>query len=366
MKRAIRTKILKWPLGTKAGFCISNDAEYLTLSGWASISSTFQNITGLRNALSTSIFIVNPNKKDPAMSLVNLNGTQNSDTGKILMQIRTGQIDGVHALGNFDNDEFEPFVIECGLKLIKDVNAELVWWSNHGGKNNRQNIGAEDLIMYQQGDIETSKYFSKKYADQVGTRFFWLDDSNISFKEIQKMQILNDRRLRNGEVITTFSRFRGLIGKPAPTLDSLNIQVSDGLLEHVIASKAGLVLYQHLGISKRIGLEIESIVENSDDIPELAIMAFERIGTLAKQGLWVANTSTFLDYLQARKHLVIEARAGVVTMKSGGRKIYLRGISILISAKPHIVENLENDDIIIFTGWSIEKYKFGKFILTFS
>ena len=67
-------QILKWPFGYRAGFSISNDAEYLTLNGWRSLESMFQTIFGNKGLFSTSIFLINPNDEDTAMSLFDVDG----------------------------------------------------------------------------------------------------------------------------------------------------------------------------------------------------------------------------------------------------------------------------------------------------
>jgi hypothetical protein len=333
-------KVLEWPFGYQAGFSISNDAEYLTLDGWRSLESMFQTIFGNNNLFSTSIFLINPNDEDPAMSLFDVDGSKSQDYEKISELINvSGNVDGVHAIGNFDKNDFSCFPIKDIVeKTAEDF--EFSWWSNHGSENNRQNIGSTRLQSYQEGDIASSSYYSVDLAKMLGIDFFWLDDNLVSKKELKKhAQILHTREIRDSTVITTFNRFRGLRGTFAPTLESISDQVSISMLKNIIRRNSGVIVYQHLGISARAGRSVHSIVECEGDIPGSAIEFFSSLQKLRAKGLWIAKTSVFLKYLDARQSLTVTNNGDCLILRSSSSKdISLDHISILTKFEVREVE----------------------------
>jgi hypothetical protein len=275
--------------------------------------------------------LINPNDEDPAMSLFDVDGSKSQDYEKISELIKvTGSVDGVHAIGNFDKNDFTCFPIkEIVKKTAEDF--EFSWWSNHGSKNNRQNIGSLELQSYQEGDIASSSYYSVNLAKEIGIQYFWLDNNLVSEKQIKSdTRILQDKEIRDSTLITTFNRFRGLSGKFAPTLESVGDQVSIGMLKNIIRKKYGVIVYQHLGISSRDGRSIHSIVESQADIPTTAIEFFTNLQTLSHKGLWIAKTSVFLKYLDARQNITVTNEGDCLVISSSSTKhISLDYISIL-------------------------------------
>lgn len=360
-----RIQVLRWPIGKKAGFCFANDAEYLTLSGFKVLESTFSAIMELPNCLSTSIFLVNSDINDPAMSLLDNNCSPSSDLPSILDLVKTGKIDGVHALGNFDSSYFDLEGITKGVQLITGNKLQLSWWSNHGNKNNKQNLGATDLLDYQEGDLPESKYYSKNSADALGIIFFWLDDSIATKNDILREKIFKLRTLRNGQEISTFLRYRGLFGKPAPTLESLAEQLSENLLEEVLFRKTGISVYQHLGISRRKNGHIAGIVNSVDDIPGEAIDVFLKISLLNKKGLWVTNTTSYLNFNFAIKNLNAKYIHGKIKLDSNSKTISLHNVSLLSKNKLEIDQIDYDSNFIKFKYAESERIKANKYVLTF-
>lgn len=333
-------QILKWPFGYRAGFSISNDAEYLTLNGWRSLESMFHTIFGNKGLFSTSIFLINPNDEDPAMSLFDVDGLKSQDYEKISELIKvTGSVDGVHAIGNFDKNDFTCFPIQDIIEKTAE-NFEFSWWSNHGSDTNRQNIGSLELQSYQEGDIASSSYYSVNLAKKLGIKYFWLDNNLVSEKGIKiDARILQDKEIRDSTIITTFNRFRGLTGKYAPTLESISEQVSISMLKNLIRKKSGVIVYQHLGISSRNGRSIHSIVESQADIPSPAIEFFNSLQRLSHKGLWIAKTSVFLKYLDARRNITVTNNGDCLILSSNSTKyISLDYISILTKFEVHQVK----------------------------
>jgi hypothetical protein len=333
-------QILKWPFGYRAGFSISNDAEYLTLNGWRSLESMFQTIFGSNRLFSTSIFLINPNHEDPAMSLFNVDGSNSQDHEKISELINVvGNIDGVHAIGNFDNDDFRNFPINEIIEKAAGKH-QFYWWSNHGSENNRQNIGSIELQKYQKGDVPSSPYYSVSSAKALGVKYFWLDDNVVNKKSLKgNSPILQEREIRDSSLITTFNRFRGLKGKFAPTLESLKDQISFSTLNNLIRKESGVIVYQHLGISARAGRSIHSIVESQEDIPGSAIDFFLQLQKLREKGLWIAKTSVFLRYLDARRSLTVTNHGDCLLLKSFSKELLsLDYISILTNFEVRQVE----------------------------
>ncbi len=300
----------------------------------------FQAIFGRKGLFSTSIFLINPNDEDPAMSLFDVDGSKSQDYEKISELIKvTGSVDGVHAIGNFDKNDFACFPIKDIVEKTAD-NFKFSWWSNHGSENNRQNIGSLELQSYQEGDIASSVYYSASLAKKLGIQYFWLDNNLVSEKGIKAdARILQDKEIRDSTLITTFNRFRGLIGKFAPTLESVGDQVSMNMLKNIIRKESGVIVYQHLGISSRYGRSINSIVESQADIPNPAIEFFSTLQRLSHKGLWIAKTSVFLKYLDARQNLTVTNDGDCLILISSSRKnISLDYISILTKFEVHQVK----------------------------
>lgn len=342
-------QILKWPLGYRAGFSISNDAEYLTLGGWRSLESMFQTIFGSKGLFSTSIFLINPNDEDPAMSLFDIDGSKSQDYEKISELIKvTGSVDGVHAIGNFDKNDFACFPIKEIVEKTAE-NFEFSWWSNHGSENNRQNIGSLELQSYQEGDITSSSYYSVNLAKILGVQYFWLDNNLVSEKKIMTdARIIQEIEIRDSTLITTFNRFRGLNGKYAPTLESVSDQVSMNMLKNLIRKKSGVIVYQHLGISSRDGRAIHSIVESQADIPSAAIEFFTSLQRLSQKGLWIAKTSVFLKYLYARQNITVANNGDCLILSSSSTNdISLDYISILTKFEVHQVKFQEHHQPVV-------------------
>jgi hypothetical protein len=342
-------QILKWPFGYRAGFSISNDAEYLTLNGWSSLESMFQAIFGNNSLFSTSIFLINPNHEDPAMSLFNVDGSNSRDYEQISELINvSGNVDGIHAIGNFDNDDYRLFPID---EIIEKAAAkhQFSWWSNHGSENNRQNIGSFQLQSYQKGDVASSPYYSVSSAKLLGVKYFWLDDNVVDKKSLRgSSPILQEREIRDSSLITTFNRFRGLEGKFAPTLESLKDQISLGTLKSLIRKESGVIVYQHLGVSARVGRSIHSIVESQKDIPGSAIDFFLELQKLRKKGLWIAKTSVFLRYIDARRSLTVTNYGDCLLLKSLNKEhLSLDYISILTKFEVRKVELWGEHNLVV-------------------
>ena len=357
-------KLLKWPYPYHAGLTISNDAEYLTLRGWLTLENFFRATFGRTGLFSTSLFLVNPDSEDPAMSLYGSDGTKSNDYDQISSLITNKSIDGIHAIGNFDNADFRDYPIP---QIISET-AEMFsfdWWSNHGSANNQQNIGHRELENYQQGDLPNSPFYSVNYARELGINYFWFDDNALTRSKMGRFsESFTTRSLRDGSTAVTFNRFRGLAGDYAPTLASLRRQISDSTLQRLLYLKQGAVIYQHLGISQRRNKAISKVVEVESDIPESAICFFQSLAEFQKKGLWVANTSTFLNYTHAVQNLSIhESRGALVISAKFGSRVCLDYVSIITK---HPIEQIYFVDaahkMVNFTEFTNSKVKSNKYL----
>lgn len=360
--------INSWPKDKKAGFCFSNDAEYLTLTGWDTVRSCFESVTNIKDSISTSFFITNPNPNDPAFSLLDSEGLEYPNTPLILELVKAGEIDGLHAIGNYDETEFNPEIIENGINLLSRSEHKINWWSNHGGTNNRQNIGAVDLENYQEGDLISSRSYSRDFTRKIGIKFFWLDDCLVTESEIDNGDIFSSRLGRDNESIETFKRYRGLNGEPAPTLHSLRKQLSDEFLENLLKKQASVVVYQHLGIACRNGREITKVVETQNDIPNEAIEVFEKIGQLARTGLWVSRTSEFLDFIHARNNLAmrIDSENVIHLINKSDMRINVSNITLTSNFLPvEIFLKQSNNTSPTKVHYFVERIKGQKFEIHF-
>lgn len=325
---ASSVRILPWPLGFRAGLAISNDAEYLTLDGLKTLDGLFSEVLG-PGVFSTSAFLLNPNTANPGFSLYAPHGSITIQDG-VGALLHSGLIDGVHAL--VDNDQGN-----ADMARVRSVVAHLSsrvrlnWWTNHGGIANRQNIGHENLTAYQEGDLATSRFYSIAMAKSLGVRYFALDDNNHLKFRPQRSETFGQVNARDGSHLVVFHRYRGLRGMPAPTLESLHLQVTPRRVESLLRRGSGVVVYQHLGVASRRGREVSAVVSSEADIPRNALNTIRMLESAQRRGLWLARTSEFLEFMWARQHLELTTRGSTVLVNTNApNSLRIDNIAVLV------------------------------------
>ena len=351
--------VLQWPIGYRAGLAIANDAEYLTLDGLSALREFFKEEFKSDKIFSTSAFLLNPNVQNPGFSI--FNNAKDFEISRLMRSLLdSGIIDGVHALVDADlgpvpNSEISPLVKKLGNKF------KLRWWSNHGSSSNLQNIGHHNLRDYQEGDVETSNYYSLDFARSMGIRYFTLDDDNRLELSLKHNQMLRTRECRDGSSITSFQRYRGLPGLPAPTLESFSDQVNSKLLKKLIHRRGGLVVYQHMGITARQGRVVDRVLNTASDIPGSAVATFREIYSLQSDGLWFARASAFLEFINARSSIFAHAKGNqlVIGGRGDGNALNLSNVAVSTRTQIHEVTYLPSLTLACEPSWEFRKTNQG-------
>lgn len=338
-------RVLRWPLGFRAGLAISNDAEYLTLDGLMTLDGLFSEVLG-PGVFSTSAFLLNPNTGNPGFSLFAPHGSITIQDGMKAL-LHSGLIDGVHALVDNDQGNADMVRVRSAVAHLSSQ-VRLNWWSNHGGIENHQNIGHEKMSAYQEGDLVTSPFYSIAMAKSLGVRYFALDDNNHLKLWGQHSKTFGQVNARDGSHLVVFHRYRGLRGMPAPTLESLPMQVTPRLIESLLRRRLGVIVYQHLGIASRRGREVSAIVSSGADVPPKAADTLRMLADAKGRGLWLARTSEFLDFLWTRKKL----------------KLTVRGSSLFVGSDDS--DSLKLDNIALSVGTKLRRVEFDGGLMNWS
>ncbi len=197
-------------------------------------------------------------------------GARSSFADEIVHYARVGWIDTLHSYGNFSSAREAPKRFtrrhaETAAEEMARVGFGFPVWTNHGGRNNRQNIGDEDYML---GDAPGSPAYHADVTCAAGVRFLW---EHVEQGLTGKADPVRTASLGNGRPIHFFTRMtatagddevarlaraRGAIVKIsskglqmtqlwAPHL--LNHQLSGKVLDSLVDRGEFLVIAQHLG-----------------------------------------------------------------------------------------------------------------------
>lgn len=280
-----QVSIRKFPYPYRCALALSNDVEYLTPKAFWDIHRYLntQEITpmgpGLGLPITCSIFMYSV---APQRSFSYFQGTTSIPSERAhwlrdLMQI--GIIDTLHAYGDFDSvGGFRRSMAEMALEELARHDIRLCVWTNHGGIENTQNIGASNAT-YQKGDLPGTLEYHTDLTNTYGFHFFWLDfnatnlvsqDRNkiilpmlhdiVSAKtwEWGKIQpilrthmenrLLKPDTFRDGERKYLFTRYRG---PKRPDPNTIPDQLSPDNMALLKATQGYMIIYQHLGCDRR-------------------------------------------------------------------------------------------------------------------
>jgi len=350
-----KIKLCKFPYPYHAALAICSDIDGTSLDNFIAIHkflNTEQETeigTGLSLPIGDSFWMYDrPNLTNSAFSYFeNLQGKESKSAPVIRDFIRAGIIDVMHSYGNFATmADFSRKLAMQAIDELQKHNLRIEVWTNHGGIESIQNVGA---LSWGKGDIPTHEengtsgeldcYHSEMLID-YGIRFYWDcevsltslvgQDAPVHFSEAYwrsplysgfklKMKsiikgylsfadllyhkfnkkhfipwqpfdfqnyLIQPDQLRDGNILFKFKRFGH--GK-LDWSDDLNFILNDRVINHLMKKQGYLILYIHLGDRK----------EKNDSNPLSAptIEKLQQIAELYHRGdLWVGTTSQLLKY----------------------------------------------------------------------
>lgn len=264
-------------------------------------------------------------------------GAPSAHAALIREMVDTGYIDTVHAYGDFDDGSFtrrhaEIVVAECDRHGMR-----FPLWTNHGSDRNFQNLGHENLAVYQRGDDPSAPQYHLDLLRRLGIEFFWVDDG---YQEVvgDGTPLLYTETARDGSELMLLRRFRGLHGKPPPMAGSLAEQMTTADLDRLVERGEACIYYQHLGAWERpSATTFVANVPPYFDEAGLAVLA--HLSDLYRRGDCLVTTpSRLLRYLRTRDAVEIGCEGRTLVVRAERVSAHdLDGLTISCSFRPDSV-----------------------------
>ncbi len=340
--------ILPWPHPYRAGFALANDCEYFSwedfcvLGRWLTTAESTPLGRGLGLPVSGSFWFFSEDSQDLGFSY--FEGDDWRKTSRLAPHLaellKLGYLDTLHTYGGFDvRGGFRREHAQAALEELDRLGVRLSVWTNHGSALNVQNLGGLWANDYAKGDVPGSSVYHADLLPQAGFRYFWLDAFSTNRFSLGNPQgrdfedglaapdqspwgdrILCADRLRDGQEILAFRRFRGR-RRWAPDPSSLADQISPRNLDHLEASGGAVILYQHLGCFR--DAEGRATCGRGRLLPPPAVQQLKDLADRYRaQRIWIAPCAFFLRYLETVGDLRLDAEPtaeGVVLVLSGHR-----------------------------------------------
>ncbi len=357
-----KIKLRKFPYPYTAALAICSDIDgtswenFLAIHKFLNTDQETAMGNGLSLPISDSFWMYDqPNLSDSAFSYFeNLKGKPSKAAPIIRDFVRAGILDVMHSYGNFAMiGDFSRKLAMQAIEELQKYNLKIPVWTNHGGIESIQNIGA---LSWGKGDIPThqdngtSGALDCYHADVLlayGIRFYWDCELSLtslvgqdspahfseaywrsplysgfksktkgmikgyfSFADLLYYKILNKHfvfwqpfdnqnnliqfdQLRDGNILLKFKRYGN--GK-LDWSDNLNFLLNDKVLNLLIRKNGYLILYIHLGDRKQR--------QDTMPLPSETIQKLRRLAELYHSGkIWVETTSRLLNYNFIHKYL---------------------------------------------------------------
>lgn len=363
-------RILPWPYPYRAGFALANDCEYFawgdfcTIHHWLTTRETTTLGPGLGLPVSSSFWFYSEDPEILGFSYFEgTDGKRKSALAPRLAELlRCGFLDTLHTYGGFDlRGGFRREHAEAALDELERLGTRLAVWTNHGSALNVQNLGGLWANDYAQGDSPGHRAYHADLLAQAGFRYFWLDayatnrfslgtragrgfEHGLASPEASPWgdRILCADRLRDGQEIIAFRRFRGK-RRWAPDPGSLADQISPRNLDHLEETGGAVILYQHLGCFRHADGRAEC--GRGRLLPPCAVRQLQDLADRYRaQRIWVAPCAAFLRYLDTVGQLRLDVESkpdGVVLVLSGYRSELrekeLAGVSLCLRGPARVV-----------------------------
>lgn len=352
----------KFPYPYQAALTICSDIDgtkwdnFIAIQRFLNTNHSTEIGPGLALPIGNSFWMYDrPDLADSAFSYFeNLEGKE-SDVAPLMRDfMRAGILDVMHSYGNFSAmGDFSRKLAAHAIESLLRHNLQLTVWTNHGGIESIQNIGA---LSWGKGDIPahegngTARGLDCYHSDLLidyGLRFYWDSEASLTglvgqdapvrfseaywrsplyagykmklkslvkgylsfadllyFKFHKKHfvpwqpftfqnQLLQIDQLRDGNLVFRFKRFGH--GK-LDWSDNLNFLLNDNVLRQLLKKQGYLILYIHLGDQKN--------KKNPRPLSNSTIRRLSHIAELYHTGqLWVQTTSRLLTYNLIHKYL---------------------------------------------------------------
>jgi hypothetical protein len=187
----------------------------------------------------------------------------------------SGHIDVLHSYGNFDDGGFSRKFAEIACNEVVRRGARIETWVNHGGENNRQNIG---FTNWCQGAVKGSSKYHADLMSSVGIRYAWMGrmthvlgqggKNSLNVKIINSIQrllfstkyrrykeflfdkenrLMREVRLQDDTLLWDFQRWVNTSGRQS-TMDvgDLIAQLKPANINRLVANEGALVVYTHM------------------------------------------------------------------------------------------------------------------------
>ncbi len=325
---AVRPRAFPWPYRGMLAICSDIDSEtpthFAALHRFLNTRESTPLGEGLGLDVSDSFWFYAPHQagRDPAETQMSFFAgldwqTRSRFADRILSYIRCGWIDTLHTYGNFSDlpaghSGFTRAHAERALEVLSEAGLSIGVWSNHGDRNNIQNVGRDDHLM---GDQPEHPARHSDLMLKAGMSFVWSSFMSPEFRRDRAVTLVE---LRDGQKVWQFARqdyaYRedgeelarrfGAIVRPTaagllvvawhPRL--LHVQLSPENLAELIAKGGYAIVGQHLGF-RRTGAPVEILSAE-------AVEALRRLKSAQDAGdILVARTSRLLEYAVTRAGL---------------------------------------------------------------
>ena len=360
--RITQIKLRKFPYPYNAALTICSDIDGTSLENFITIHkflNTDHETTlgkGLNLPIGNSFWMYDrPSLTNSAFSYFeNLQGKQSNAAPVIRSFIQAGIIDVMHSYGNFAGmKDFSRKLALTAIEELQKYNLKINVWTNHGGIESIQNIGA---FSWGKGDIPTHEEngtsgdldcYHTDLLLEYGIRFYWDchvsltslvgQDSPVHFSEAywrsplysgfqlkaksiikgyfsfadllyyklrrkhfvpwQPFDLQNNLiqidQLRDGNILFKFKRYGH---QKLDRSDHLDFLLNDKVLDHLFKKKGYLILSVCLG---NLNQKQNRIVLTSNTIKNL-----NQVAELYHNGkIWIETTSRLLNYNFIHKYL---------------------------------------------------------------
>jgi hypothetical protein len=293
--------LCKYPYPYKSVIALSNDCEFLSADATFKLLKLLSDPNTYNLEITSSMFWYTTNSLCHS-SLSYFDGLLNkpSEHASLILDLcRSGWIDTNHSYGDFDFGGFTRDLVFPVIDIIKKENIFLPIYTNHGTDRNIQNIGMAGINSYQMGDNPESSAYHLDLTKELGAQYFWHDSffsDTFNFDGSPFIQF----KVKDQSNLIGFKRFRGLEGLPAPTMESFDQQVTFDLLDSLVEKEAHTVIYQHLGVSKRItSPEKKYVALKKPFLSQSSHHIFRHMSDLQSQNKCLTMaTSRYLKYMR--------------------------------------------------------------------
>lgn len=241
--------------------------------------------------------------------------------------LRSGLIDTIHAYGDFDGTGgCTRAHAEAAFRALEKVGVRLPVFSNHGSRDNVQNIGTD--ADYHRGDHPGDAAYHADLLASHGVRYVWTDSLVIAesgptgwrgawrrWRRPPPSELLTTSRLTDGSTFLGFRRFRGT-GACAPNFSSLGAQVAQFDWPAMYDRWGASVMYQHLGVLQRSGGVCEpATIDALRRRPDVYLAPFRVLQAQQDAGrLWVCGCADLLRYVEMVRDVTVRRDAAADTL----------------------------------------------------